>query len=169
MKNQSSKDSHLVLLAAKSIGLPDMVKKTTAALQSIQLSPYSNITDYHTVVSFALHVKPGQEANRICLEPFLLSFVTEWGQTLQSTKQKTLRESEFRGCWFNSPDPAEKKMLFLIFRMLEQTFCLSVSPQSVCLPLPLVHKSCSRSQRKHHFIFYSVLLHRIPTRKQSVL
>lgn len=54
--------------------------------------------------------------------------------------------------------------------MLEQTFCLSVSSQSVCLPLPLVHKSCSRSQRKYRFIFYCfIALHSHEETKRALI
>ena len=74
---QSSKYPRLMLLTTKSIGLPDMVKRTKAALMPIQLSPYLNSGDNCTVVSFALHVKPQQGENGICLELFLLSFVAE--------------------------------------------------------------------------------------------
>ena len=46
---------------------------------------------------------------------------------------------------------------------------LSVSARSFCLLLPLVHKSCSRSQWRHQFIFSSSLLHLVPVRKQTFL
>lgn len=103
---QSAKRPHLMLLAAKSIGPPDTVKRTKAALMPIQLSPYLKSGDDRIVVSFALHVKARRGENRICLELFLSSFVAEWGRPLRSAVQRMLRRFEFKGCWSYSPDPA---------------------------------------------------------------
>lgn len=43
--------AHLMLFTTKSLGLPDMVKRTTAALMQIQLSPYLNCGDSCTVAA----------------------------------------------------------------------------------------------------------------------
>lgn len=112
-------------LATKSIGLPDMVKRTKAALMPIQLSPYLNSGD--NCSCFALHVKTQQMAKTGFVWSFS-SWALCWMRTTTSISSTANSES------LKASDPVGKKSGGLKLTVCPQ-FCLSSSCAEVTLQI----------------------------------
>lgn len=60
--------AHLMLFTTKSLGLPDMVKRTKSCSYAKSIVSVLELWRQLFCRSFALHVKPQRGENRICLE-----------------------------------------------------------------------------------------------------